>query len=116
MLRWRQSPELALRSLLRRAGLRYRCDLRLSLPECVLRPYVVFTRRRIAVFVDGCFWLQCPLPGRRRSEDQAPWSPRETSGMPRPSRNARWLVLRFWEHEGPSITACRAVTAFQALD
>lgn len=48
-------PELALRSALHRAGLRYRRDLRLDLPGGRVRPDIVFTRRKVAVFVDGCF-------------------------------------------------------------
>ncbi|MGB7062128.1 MAG: hypothetical protein WBF13_07220 [Candidatus Zixiibacteriota bacterium] len=24
------------------------------------RPHIVFPRKRIAIFVDGCFWHKCP--------------------------------------------------------
>src|SRR5690606_1938919 len=49
-------PERALRSALHRAGFRYRVDYRIDLPGGRVRPDIVFTRNRIAAFVDGCFW------------------------------------------------------------
>lgn len=51
--------ELRLRRKLHRLGLRYRLQMK-GLPGT---PDVVFTRARIAVFVDGCFWHRCPEHG-----------------------------------------------------
>lgn len=49
-------PELALRRLLHAAGYRYRVDYRIDLPGgSRVRPDIVFTKRKVAVFVDGCF-------------------------------------------------------------
>jgi DNA mismatch endonuclease Vsr len=49
-------PELALRRALHGQGYRYRKDHRLDLaPGVRVRPDIVFTARKIAVFVDGCF-------------------------------------------------------------
>jgi DNA mismatch endonuclease (patch repair protein) len=45
-------PELIVRSYLHSRGLRFRLHVR-SLPGC---PDLVFVRRRIALFVHGCFW------------------------------------------------------------
>ncbi|MFQ3667864.1 MAG: very short patch repair endonuclease [Fimbriimonadaceae bacterium] len=60
-------PEIALRKAIWAAGLRgYRANLR-SLPGT---PDVVFTRRRVAVFVNGCFWHACPHCGRFRYPKQ----------------------------------------------
>ncbi|WP_153099918.1 very short patch repair endonuclease [Paraburkholderia hayleyella] len=52
-------PEILLRSLLHRRGLRFRLDVR-TLPG---RPDIVLPRYRAAVFVHGCFWHghTCPL-------------------------------------------------------
>src|SRR5215475_6215393 len=50
------SPEVELRSLLWRSGLRYRLHVK-ALPG---RPDLVLSRSRVAVFVDGCFWHGCP--------------------------------------------------------
>jgi DNA mismatch endonuclease, patch repair protein len=52
-------PELAIRSRLHRAGLRYRVDR--SLPfDRRRRADLVFTRVGLYVFIDGCFWHGCP--------------------------------------------------------
>lgn len=45
-------PEVLLRSLLHRAGLRFRVNCK-KLPGC---PDVVFPKYRVAIFVHGCFW------------------------------------------------------------
>lgn len=102
-------PELALRSALHRAGLRYRCDLRIDLPGGKrVRPDVVFTLRRIAVFVDGCFWHSCPEHGRAPSSNTGYWSPKLARNRERDRENsallraAGWTVIRLWEHEEPA--------------
>ena len=54
-------PELALRSAMHRAGLRFRVDFPIRTPGArLVRPDVVFPARRIAVFLDGCYWHGCP--------------------------------------------------------
>src|SRR3954451_23206042 len=45
-------PEMVIRAALHAAGYRYRLHVR-ALPGC---PDIVFPRRRIAIFVHGCFW------------------------------------------------------------
>jgi DNA mismatch endonuclease (patch repair protein) len=53
------SPELAVRRAVHKLGLRYRVSAR---PDPTLRRTadLVFSRKRVAVFVDGCFWHGCP--------------------------------------------------------
>ena len=99
-------PELLLlRSALHRAGFRYRCDLRIDLPGGRVRPDIVFTRRKVAVFVDGCFWHCCPEHGSRPAVNQGYWSPKLAGNVERDVRNTKmlseagWVVLRIWEHE-----------------
>src|SRR5437763_1503633 len=53
-------PERAVRSLLHRAGLRYRVDVAIVGDRYRVRPDVVFRASKVAVFVDGCFWHGCP--------------------------------------------------------
>lgn len=102
-------PELALRSALHRAGLRYRRDLRLDLPGGRVRPDIVFTRRKVAVFVDGCFWHSCPIHGSRPAVNQSYWSPKLARNVERDARdtallqNAGWIVIRIWEHESSEV-------------
>ena len=52
-------PELAVRQRLHALGYRYRVDHR-PLPDLRARGDLVFTRARVVVFVDGCFWHRCP--------------------------------------------------------
>lgn len=99
-------PERALRSALHRAGYRYRCDMRIDLPSGHrVRPDIVFTRRRVAVFVDGCFWHCCPVHGSQPRVNQHYWSPKLLGNAARDARNttelrgAGWEVVRIWEHE-----------------
>lgn len=109
-------PELALRSALHRSGFRYRCDYRIDLPGGRARPDIVFTRRRVAVFVDGCFWHCCPEHGSQPSVNQTYWSPKLAGNVKRDLRNTKllqeagWTVLRIWEHV-PIETAFELVAA-----
>lgn len=106
-----------MRSALHRAGYRYRCDLRIDLPEGRVRPDIVFTRKRVAVFVDGCFWHSCPEHGSRPSVNQSYWSPKLARNAERDERNTRmlteagWAVVRIWEHESVESGMARVVLA-----
>src|SRR4051812_48798798 len=58
--------ELEVRSRLHALGLRFRVDYPIKLPgHRAFRVDVAFTRQRIAVQCDGCFWHGCPDHGRR---------------------------------------------------
>ncbi len=115
-------PELVLRSALHRAGFRYRCDLRIDLPGGQVRPDIVFTRKRVAVFVDGCFWHSCPEHGSRPSVNQSYWSPKLARTVERDARNTKsledagWTVIRIWEHEDVETSVERVVNALRTAD
>ena len=107
-------PEVALRSALHRAGYRYRKDLRLDLGVVKARPDIVFTRARVAVFVDGCFWHACPEHSKPPSQNTGYWGPKLARNVERDRRydealtEAGWTVVRVWEHE-PLTDAVAAV-------
>lgn len=114
------SPELALRRVLHREGLRYRCDFRIDLPGAVrARPDVVFTRLKVAVFVDGCFWHGCPVHGGRPSTNAEYWSAKLARNLDRDRlqtsalQDAGWTVIRIWEHENIDNGRDRVVSALQ---
>ncbi|WP_073846348.1 DNA mismatch endonuclease Vsr [Amycolatopsis sp. CB00013] len=99
-------PEVELRQALHRLGYRYRKDHRLDLPAGVrVRPDIVFTRRKIAVFVDGCFWHVCPEHGREPTRNEWYWTPKLRRNIERDRladaalADAGWRVVRIWEHE-----------------
>jgi DNA mismatch endonuclease (patch repair protein) len=98
-------PEIQLRSELHRLGYRFRKDFPVRAGAVRVRPDIVFTRRRVAVFVDGCFWHCCPEHGRQPSVNKWYWSPKLARNMERDREvNAAltqegWTVIRLWEHE-----------------
>jgi DNA mismatch endonuclease (patch repair protein) len=97
-------PELLVRRALHARGFRYRVDVR---PESTLRTRadVVFTRRRIAVYIDGCFWHGCPQHGTQPKSNADYWTPKLARNIERDIESTRaleergWVVLRFWSHE-----------------
>lgn len=97
-------PELALRSELHRRGLRFRKDYRLDLGGVRPRPDLVFTKARVAVFVDGCFWHQCPEHSKPPAQNTGYWSPKLARNVERDRlydealTAAGWTVVRLWEH------------------
>jgi len=99
-------PEVALRRALHALGYRYRKDFRLDLPGGVrVRPDIVFTARKVAVFVDGCFWHVCPEHGREPTSNEWYWTPKLRRNVERDRaadaalQAAGWRVVRLWEHE-----------------
>ncbi|MBB3662605.1 DNA mismatch endonuclease (patch repair protein) [Prauserella sediminis] len=100
-------PEIRLRQRLHALGFRFRKDYRLDLPGGRVRPDVVFTRRKVAVFVDSCFWHVCPEHGRTPTSNDWYWTPKLRRNVERDRRadrmlaEADWAVVRVWEHEPP---------------
>ena len=98
------APELALRSALHHAGLRFRKHLR-PVPGLRCEPDVVFTRAHLAIFLDGCWWHSCPQHGQVPKTHQEFWAPKLAKTRERDKKNtaaltkAGWTVLRIWEHE-----------------
>lgn len=99
------TPELAVRRRLHAEGLRYRVDYPADSTDRRRRADIVFTRARVVVFIDGCFWHGCPdhFIAPKRNADY--WGPKIARNMERDrASTARlqedgWRVLRFWEHE-----------------
>lgn len=109
-------PEVALRSALHGLGYRFRKDFRIDLPDGRrVRPDIVFTRRKIAVFVDGCFWHACPQHGRQPRRNEWYWSPKLRRNVERDRlanvalTDAGWRVVRVWEHEELPAAIARVV-------
>jgi DNA mismatch endonuclease (patch repair protein) len=111
------TPEKRVRSLLHTRGYRFRKDHRLEIPGARVRPDIVFTRQRVAVFVDGCFWHRCPEHGTAPRANTAYWSAKLERNVARDERVDRallaagWTVLRLWEHLEPEEAVMRIVAA-----
>jgi DNA mismatch endonuclease (patch repair protein) len=103
-------PELALRRELHRRGLRFRVDFA-PLAGVRCRADIVFTRSRVAVFVDGCFWHSCPEHGILPKANGEWWREKLEGNVSRDRRNDRalldagWHVIRVWEHDSVQAAA-----------
>jgi DNA mismatch endonuclease (patch repair protein) len=104
-------PEVRLRAALHRRGLRFRKDFRIEAGEINARVDIVFSRAKVAVFVDGCFWHGCLDHQRIPLRNQQYWIPKLATNTERDRRvdealaEAGWHVERVWEHEDPVIAA-----------
>ena len=114
-------PELALRHALHRLGYRYRKDYRLDLDGGRrVRPDIAFTARKVAVFVDGCFWHACPEHGSKPRANEWYWGPKLIKNVERDRVNdaalilAGWTVVRLWEHVPLDEAVGTVVTALTA--
>ncbi|MFC0432559.1 very short patch repair endonuclease [Kutzneria buriramensis] len=102
-------PEVALRRELHRRGLRFRVNH----PGLPGRPDLAFTRAKVAVFVDGCFWHCCPDHGTLPRNNRDWWRAKLDRNVARDrAKDAAltglgWSVLHVWEHEAPGTAADR---------
>jgi DNA mismatch endonuclease (patch repair protein) len=114
-------PEMALRRALHKLGYRYRKDYRLDLDGGRrVRPDIAFTARRVAVFVDGCFWHACPQHGRNPAVNVNYWTPKLRRNVERDRAAdetlaaAGWRVVRVWEHESLEDAVASVIAAVGA--
>ncbi|MFD6860582.1 very short patch repair endonuclease [Rhodococcus sp. NPDC060086] len=106
------APEMALRRELHRRGLRFFVD-RAPITGMRRRADLVFPRRRVAVYVDGCFWHRCPLHATAPKNNAQWWDEKLAANVRRDRdtdarlTDAGWTVVRVWEHEDATTAADR---------
>jgi len=104
------SAEMRLRRRLHALGLRYRIHY-VVLQRPRRTADVVFTRARLAVFVDGCFWHGCPKHGSWPKSNAEFWRNKIETNRRRDRdtdhrlKKKGWAVIRVWEHEEPDEAA-----------
>lgn len=109
-------PEMAVRRAVHRRGLRYLVDAR-PLPDLNRRADLVFTRARVAVFIDGCYWHGCPAHATSARANADYWAPKIAGNIARDRDTdqrleaAGWAVVRAWEHEDADEVALAVVAA-----
>jgi DNA mismatch endonuclease, patch repair protein len=94
-------PEIKLRKLLSAHDIRgYR--IHYNLPG---KPDIVFTKKKIAIFIDGCFWHKCPVCFQEPETRKEFWMKKIQSNIDRDKKvndqlkDDGWTVMRFWEHD-----------------
>jgi DNA mismatch endonuclease (patch repair protein) len=110
-------PEMKIRSLLHRLGYRFRVDFPIAVSgRRPVRADIAFTRKQVAVFIDGCFWHGCPEHWRPPKSNERYWVAKITRNRERDQltdellRAKGWKSVRVWEHED----AGRAIEAVEA--
>lgn len=94
-------PEIAFRKLLWSFGFR---GYRLHYPIDG-RPDIVFLNKKLAIFVDGCFWHKCPFCFKKPLSNKEYWLKKILSNVKRDKEVVKnlklnkWKVLRIWEHQ-----------------
>ena len=95
------TPEIKLRKLLFATGIRgYR--IHHNIPG---KPDIVFVKKKIAIFIDGCFWHKCPVCFQEPETRNEFWMKKIQSNVDRDKKvndllkNEGWTVIRIWEHE-----------------
>ena len=110
------APELALRRALHQRGMRYRVHYQ-PIREIRRTADIAFTGAKVAVFVDGCFWHQCPEHATKPKTSAEWWANKLASNAERDAdtdrrlNEAGWTVIRVWEHEDSATAAERVAAA-----
>ena len=112
-------PEMAVRRLLHQKGLRYKVQY--PVPGAPRRSIdIAFPGKKVAVFIDGCFWHGCTehrnIPTHNRDWwqnkiDQNRLRDRDTDEK---LRDAGWQVFRFWEHVSADMIVAEVITVAEA--
>ena len=69
------------------------------------KPDVTFPNSKVAIFVDGCFWHNCPKHGQIPENNREFWiekintTKKRDRLVNRTIQNKGWRVLRIWECE-----------------
>lgn len=81
---------------------------------------IAFTRVRLAVFLDGCFWHGCPEHHTQSKTNAGYWAEKVRTNQARDRdtdrrlKEAGWTVLRIWEHEPVAEAASRVAEAYRS--
>lgn len=92
-------PEITLRKALWVKGLRFRVHYGKEKID------IAFPSKKLAIFVDGCFWHACPEHSHLPKTNKNYWYPKLKRNVERDKvkeerlKTEGWTVLRFWEHE-----------------
>lgn len=69
------------------------------------KPDFSIKKYKIVIFIDSCFWHQCPLHGNMPKTNKVYWTNKLNRNIERDRevtdyyKNKNWYILRVWEHE-----------------
>jgi len=92
------SHELIIKKFLRGSGFSYQ-------PKIEGSPDFAHKKKKIAIFVDGCFWHGCPKCYREPKSNREYWIPKIKANISRDNkkrnrlRRKGWRVIRIWSCE-----------------
>lgn len=93
--------ELKLRKYIWKNGLRgYRIK-----SNILGKPDLYFSKQKLAIFIDGCFWHKCSIDFIRPKSKKVYWDNKIEDNLKRDKKvnkeltGAKIRVLRFWEHD-----------------
>lgn len=92
-------PEIALRKALWSQGFRYRIYYGKEKID------IAFPSKKIAIFIDGCFWHSCPQHSVIPKSNKQYWMPKLKANIERSSSKDKrliengWKIIHIWEHE-----------------
>jgi len=90
-------PELKILPFLVKIGFDYQ-------PKLPGNPDFAHWRKKVVVFIDGCFWHCCPIHSKIPKQNKDYWLPKLRRNMIRAKeinlayQNSGWKVIRIWEH------------------
>ncbi len=93
--------EIEFRKILWNKGFRYRIDYK----NLIGRPDIVFKSKKIAIFIDGCFWHKCLTCYKEPKSNKSYWLPKIENNLKKDIivnnklREEGWIIIRIWEHE-----------------
>lgn len=99
---WRRHVRLTLTSKTKQIGTTV---ARSSGRQLRVRPDFAFPDRKVAVFIDGCFWHACPVHCTKPRANASFWLHKLSDNrardryVDRSLRSKGWCVIRIWEHE-----------------
>ena len=69
------------------------------------KPDIVFVSKKVAIFLDSCFWHGCqrhykpPTTNKKYWAEKISRNKKRDAAVNREYRKMGWLVMRVWEHE-----------------
>jgi DNA mismatch endonuclease (patch repair protein) len=83
---------------------------------------IAFTRARLAIFVDGCFWHGCPEHATFPRSNAGWWSAKLATNRDRDIATTNhltglgWEVMRVWEHDDPDAVTVQIAARLAGSD